>query len=165
MNAQFPDPQRVRVDTVAAINDATDRLLNLAQQSIAIFDVDLRDEAWNARLRCESLERFLLASRGNRMRVVLNDCDYVDRHHARLMQLLRQFSERLEFRLNATEWRHLFDPFVLVDRHHYLHRFHYEHARAEFAIAQPEPAQELALRFEALWQASEPGLSATVLGL
>ena len=140
-------------------------ILGLAQQSIAIFDIDLSDAAWNSRERNESLQRFLHTSRGNRVRVVLNDCDYVDRYHARLMLLLRQFSDRMEVRLNSAEGRHWSDPFVLVDKQHYLHRFHYEHARSEFAIAQPEPANELSLRFEILWQSSEPGLSPTVLGL
>ena len=142
MTSQFPDPQRVRLDSLLAVNEAIDRLFGLAQQSIAIFDIDLSDAAWNSRERNESLQRFLHASRGNRVRVVLNDCDHVDRYHARLMLLLRQFSDRMEVRLNSAEGRHWSDPFVLVDKQHYLHRFHYEHARSEFGIAQPEPANE-----------------------
>lgn len=161
----LPDPQRVRLNTFAALRDAVDRLLPLAQERIAIFDFDLRDTGWNTRLRGEAMEHFLLASRSNRIDIVLHETEYVASQQARVMQMLRRFSDRMEIRRTQEEVRHVYDPFVLIDSRHYLHRFHYDRANAEFVIAQPELAHALVLRFEELWQASDPGPSATVLGL
>ena len=163
--ASFPDPQRVRLDSFAALDDAIDRLLPLAQQRIAIFDADLRAPAWNGNQRSENLQRFPLASRTNQLRVVLHETDYVARYQSRIMELLRRFSDRMEIRCTQNDVKQVFDPFVLIDGQHYLHRFHYQRPGGEFGIAQPEAAGELSLRFEELWLASDPGLAPTVLGL
>jgi hypothetical protein len=161
----FPDPQRVRLDNLSEIAEATDRLLALAQTSIDIFEANLSEIEWGSKQRVEHLRRFLLASRSNRLRIILQDVDVVPARKPRLMELLRLCSDRMEIRETGADAERLSDTFVLVDRQHYLHRFHADHARAEFGIAQPEPAQDLMLRFDELWQTSEPGVAPTALGL
>lgn len=158
-------PQQTLLDSHAALNDAIDQLLPLAQQRIAIFDIDLRDARWNSALRHDVIEQFLLVSPARRLHIVLHDTDYVAGYLPRLMRLLQNFSDRMEIRRSREEDRHAFDPFVLIDAQHYLHRFHHEQTRAEFGLAQPRGGHTLLLRFEELWNAAEPGLSATVLGL
>jgi hypothetical protein len=158
-------PQQSLLDSHAALNDAIDQLLPLAQKRIAIFDIDLRDTHWDSAARHDVIAQFLLASPAHRLHILLHDTDYVAGFLPRIMRLLQQFSDRMEIRRSNEEARHAFDPFVLVDGQHYLHRFHYEQTRAEFCIAQPRGGHALSLRFEELWNAAGPALTATVLGL
>src|SRR5262249_61766415 len=99
----FPDPQRVRLDSLNEIAEATDRLLALAQRSIDVFEANLSDIEWGAKQRVEHLRRFLLASRTNRLRIVLRDIDVVSARQPRLMELLRLCSDRMEIRETGTD--------------------------------------------------------------
>jgi hypothetical protein len=61
--------------------------------------------------------------------------------------------------------RHVYDRFVVFDTLHYLHCFHYEHARFARGTNDLDGAQQLIERFEELWHVSQPALRASVLGL
>jgi hypothetical protein len=63
------------------------------------------------------------------------------------------------------EARRACDPVVLADERDYLHRFHYDHARALLALDDPAGAHGLLQRFQEIWEASIPAVSATTLGL
>ena len=52
--------------------------------------------------------------------------------------------------------RHLYDPFVIFDASHYLHRFHYEHMRYARGLNELEGTQQLLDRFSELWEVSKP---------
>jgi hypothetical protein len=57
------------------------------------------------------------------------------------------------------------DPLLIIDRRHYLHRFHFEQPRASLGINAPEEAQLLSNRFDEIWATGEAAITGTVLGL
>ena len=151
--------------TLAPQLSALDELIKLAQREICLFDYDLHDTGWNRVERIEVLRQFLLVSRANRLRIAVHDTNYLSIHCSRMLSLLRTFSHAFTLHRTLTEAKHVHDPFLLIDTRHYWHRFHYQHARAEVGILQPETVQLMRKRFEEIWLASEPGITATVLGL
>jgi hypothetical protein len=61
--------------------------------------------------------------------------------------------------------RHIYDPFVIFDASHYVHRFHYAHLRAAQGANDILGAQQLLDRFAEIWDASAAAVPATVSGL
>jgi len=53
----------------------------------------------------------------------------------------------------------------VIDGSHLVRRFHYNSGRGVFAINDPERASDLVQRFEEIWEASQPAVTGTVLGL
>jgi hypothetical protein len=53
---------------------------------------------------------------------------------------------------------------MIVDRRHYLHRYHVDQPRATLVVGMPEAAQHLVTRFDEIWATGEPGLSGAVEG-
>lgn len=151
--------------TLAPQLSALDELIKLAQREICLFDYDLHDTSWNRAERIEVLRQFLLISRANRLRIVVHDTNTLSIHCPRLLSLLRTFSHAFALHRTLAEAKHIYDPFLLIDMRHYWHRFHYQHTRAEVGILQIETVQQMRKRFEEIWIASEPGVTATVLGL
>ena len=61
--------------------------------------------------------------------------------------------------------RHVYDPFVIFDASHYLHRFHHERMRFARGLNEFAGAQQLLDRYTELWEVSTPSAATTVLGL
>jgi hypothetical protein len=96
---------------------------------------------------------------------VLHEVDKIDRHHPRMLHLLEQFSEAVSIRRTLQDAKHVYDPFVIFDASHYLHRFHYDHLRAAQGLNDVLGTQQLLDRFQEIWDASAPAVSPTVTGL
>lgn len=159
-----PTPEHVRLDSRAALDAAIDRVLPLARRRVAIFANTFGAE-WNQDVRAEALRRFCLASRRNELRIVLHDPQPLYRHCPRLLNLLRQFSHVLVIHETHLEAKNVYDPFVLVDDRHYVHRFHFNGANGLLGLEDPHGAKSLRDRFDELWAASDPAVPATTLGL
>lgn len=162
-----PDERRrlVELDRVSEHVTHLDALAALARAEIRVFDHDLADGGWNTPTREDLLRTFLGGPGKPRLRVLLRETRYAESHCPRLRRLQRTWGHRIAFQLCDSEAMHAVDPFVLIDRHHYLHRFHFEQPRALAAYFDAAGALELATRFEALWSDSEPTLPPTTLGL
>jgi hypothetical protein len=153
------------LDTIAAQIAAIDELIGLARHSIRVFDVDLSETGWNDPARCEQLAAFLRRSRHARLEIVVHDTRHIEGRCARLTALQRLFGEAVTIRRSGPNARAAMDPLVIVDRQHYLHRFHADHARAALGIDDPQQAKPLIQRLDEIQADSEPGVSGTVLGL
>ena len=145
--------------------NAVDTVIEQARRRIRIFDFNLDDGGYNSPRRDDLLRAFLLANRSARLEVALHDTDHLTQSCPRLMSILRQFSHAVYFYQTTAQARHVYDPFVIVDGTHYVHRFHYESPRAVMALDDIAGAHVLERRFEEIWQASVPTVSATTLGL
>ena len=64
------------------------------------------------------------------------------------------FRSACKIRLTPKMARHIYDPFVIFDASHYLHRFHHAHMRAAQGIHDVEGAQQLLDRHAELWEVS-----------
>jgi hypothetical protein len=56
-------------------------------------------------------------------------------------------------------------PFAVADELNYVRRFHFDDPRGILAQNDPAGARVLKSRFEEMWTASHPAVSATTLGL
>ncbi len=144
---------------------AIDELIELARESIRVFDRDLSDMGWNDAARAERLIAYLRRDRNARLDIIVHDTRWIESSCARLTNLLRTFSHAITVYKTGAEAREAMDPLVVVDGRHFLHRFHIDQPRASLAIEHPVAAKPLVTRFEEIWATGEPGVAGTTLGL
>ncbi|HUL41618.1 MAG TPA: hypothetical protein VLV32_06920 [Burkholderiales bacterium] len=157
-------PQYQKIESGADYEAATDLVIARASRNIRIFDNQV-SSAFNSSKRCELLRSFLLANRINRLRIVLHDTRYLITGCPRMLSLLRQFSHCIAIHETLEDAKQVYDPFTVADESHYVHRFHYTTSRGLLALNDLNGAHEFINRFEQIWEASHPALSATKLGL
>jgi hypothetical protein len=160
-----PAPRQEALESIAAQIAAIDELIDLAQRSIQVFDVDLSAMGWNSVVRIEGLAAFLRRSRQARLEIIVHDTAHIERSCARLRNLQRMNSDAVAIFRTGAEARGAMDPMVIVDARHFLHRFDVDHPRAALGIEQPQTAHALKLRFDDIWATREGELPATTLGL
>ena len=160
----LPNAEYRRFEGTRAYEAAIDRLIPQAQRVIRVFD-KTPSRAYNSPQRFEALQQFLLASRLNRLMIVLHEIETLERSCPRLLQLLRQFSHAMSIRQTLRVAKHVYDPFVIIDASHYVHRFHYGHLRCAQGMHDIVGTQQLLDRFTEIWEASAPAVSAHVSGL
>jgi hypothetical protein len=158
------EPQFRGLDGNQEYDAAVDTLLARAQRTLRIFDRQL-GSSHNGLHRCELLRAFLLRSRANRLYVVVHDAGNLTRDCPRVLGLLRQFPHAVTVHETDIQGKRACDPIVLADERDYLHRFHYDQPRALLALDDPQGAHGLLGRFQEIWEASVPAVSATTLGL
>jgi hypothetical protein len=163
--AEAPSPREATLTSLAEQSAAIDELIDLAQQRVQVFDMDLSECGWETATRAEKLTAFLRRNRQARLDVILHDTRWLEVSCARLLNLLKLHSHAITIYRTGAEARAAMDPLLIADGRHFLHRFHIEQPRAALAIEQPQLARPLVMRFEQIWATGEPGVSATVLGL
>jgi hypothetical protein len=154
-----------RFDSLADSLIAIDDIIGTAIKHIRIFDISLREYGFNGPARVEQLSRFLQQGRNRRLEIILHKTDFLERDAPRFCQLLRTYSHCIEIRKTTHIGQRAMDAFVVADDHSYWHRMHTDHVRAVAAINDAQGTSGLLLRFAELTEASEPGISATTLGL
>jgi LmbE family N-acetylglucosaminyl deacetylase len=97
--------------------------------------------------------------------IVLHDTASLERECPRMIELLRQFSTAVKINETMRPAKQVYDPFVIFDASHYLHRFHYDHLRAAQGTNDVVGTQQLLDRFNEIWEASAPSISAHTTGL
>jgi hypothetical protein len=158
-------PMHHRVDGAKDYEAAIDNVVTHAKHSLRIFDYDLSEGGYNRPRRFELLRDFLLASRANSLHVVIHETAYLTRYCPRMVLLLEQFGHAIKINQTAQHAKGIYDPFVIADAEHYVHRFHYEGSRSMLALHDPAGSRTLNQRFDELWEASTAAVFATTLGL
>ena len=158
-------PQHTRLEGIAQYSDAIDALVAKAERRIRVFDRNLDGLGFNSPKRQDLLRAFLLARRTNRLDILVHDTGYLSRHCPRMLDLLRQFSHGVTIHQTHAHVQGVYDPFVIVDDAHFVHRFHFDDSRSLLAFDDPQETRTLNDRFDDLWEASFPALSASTLGL
>ncbi len=143
---------------------AIDRVLGLALGRIRIFDRRL-GRAYNVATRIELMRSLLLANPANRISIVVHDADNIRTDCARLVVLQRQFGHAVAIHRTQSLARGVYDPFCIADGSHYVRRFHYDSTRGVLALNDPERVGDLVQRYEEIWEASQPAVTGTTLGL
>lgn len=160
----LPHARYRRFEGMREFETLLDEMIPQTQSAIRVFDKSLSRE-YNALQRYEALRQFLLASRSNRLMIVLHETEPIERQCPRVIELARQFSSAVKIHQTLRPARHVYDPFVIFDATHYLHRFHFEHLRAAQGMNDVIGAQQLLDRFAEIWEASAPAISADKTGL
>ena len=157
-------PEHRRLETNAELEEALDTLFARAGHRLRIFDRQL-GAGYNSPRRYDLLRAFLLASRTHVIQIALHDASNLQRDCPRLINLLRQFSQAVTINETEPQAKGVYDPFVVLDERDYVHRFHYDSTRGLLGLDDAHEARGFVQRFEEIWEASSPAVSATTLGL
>jgi hypothetical protein len=160
----LPNAEYRRFEGAREYEELIDALIPQTQRAIRVFDNGL-SRAWNSPQRCEALRRFLLASRVNRVFIVVHDAEPIERECPRVVDLVRLFSGAIRIHETLRAAKHVYDPFVVFDASHYVHRFHYRHLRAAHGANDVIGAQQLLDRHAEIWEASALAVNAGTSGL
>lgn len=162
--SETPNPIHERIDTRTGLEAGIDRVLPLARRRILVFAGSL-GPAWNEVSRVGVLRRFCLDTHRGEIRILLHDPQPAYGKCPRLVDLLRQFSHVMVIHETSYQAKGVYDPFVITDDRHYVHRFHFNRGLGVLGIDDPVGAKALLDRFEEMWAGSEQAVSATTLGL
>ncbi len=162
--AENATPQHTPLFGDAEYDAALDTALAKAQQSVRIFEHTL-GRGYNSPQRFDLLRRFLLASRRNRLQIVVHEPHAIDRNCPRILNLLRLYGHAMSIHETHSNAKSVYDPFTVVDDHSFVHRFHCDETRGLLALDDPLGTHALAKRFDEIWEASSPAVSATTVGL
>lgn len=160
-----PQPQRLALFTRKEYREALERLAVLAQRELRMFDPDFSGLEINSQRICELLRAFLLRDRNNRLYLAAHDTDYIRNYCPRLLNLLRQFSDRLFIHQTEGESARAQDCLVLADRLHFVRRPVCAQPRAILSLNDDKESQGIYLRFSEIWESSLPAVSASISGL
>ena len=148
----------------AEYDAALDELIENAAHTVRIFDQSI-GRNFNTQQRYERLRRLLLASRANRVYIVLHASSNIVRDCPRLMLLVKHFSHNLFIHQTLPAAKSVYDPFAVADDARLVHRFHHAAPRGVASIGDVAATQLLLKRFEEIWQASAQSVTATTIGL
>jgi hypothetical protein len=157
-------PGERKFEGLAAYDAALDELIANATRTIRIFDKSL-GRNFNTPRRYELLGDFLLASRVNRVQIVLHDTSNLVRDCPRLMTLFKRFSHSVAIQQTLAAARNVYDPFAVSDDFRFVRRFHHSDLRGVATIGDIAASSLLIKRFSEIWEASAPSLAATTIGL
>ena len=160
----LPNAEYRRFEGMREYEALIDQLIPQTQRTIRIFDKTL-SRAYNTAQRFEALRRFLLTGRANRVMIVLHETASVERDCPRMIELLRLFSTAMKINRTLNAAKQVYDPFVIFDASHYVHRFHYQYLRAAQGTNDVVGTQQLLDRYAEIWEASAPAVSANTTGL
>jgi hypothetical protein len=160
----LPNAEYRRFEGMREYEAVIDSTIPQTLRTIRIIDRAL-SRSYNTPERYERLRQFLLASRVNRLMIALHEAARLERECPRMLELMQQFSHAISIRETLRPAKLVYDPFVIFDASHYVHRFHYDHLRAAHGSNDVLGAQQLIDRFSEIWEACGPPLSRHVSGL
>ena len=160
----LPNAEYRRFEGMREYEALIDGLIPQTERMIRVFDQTL-SPPWNSSERFEVLRQFLLANRSNRLLIVVHDAEPIERERPRMVELVRQFGTAVRIHATLSPAKQVYDPFVVFDANHYVHRFHYRFLRAAQGSNDLIGARELLDRFGEIWDASMPAVSGGASGL
>lgn len=164
LTGNLPDAQYRRFESNREYEALIDQMIPLTQRIIRVFDKSL-SPAYNSAARIQLLRQFLLSARANRLLIVLHETRQLPAEQPRLLEFARQFSHACTIRETLRGAKHVYDPFIIFDGSHYLHRFHHAQMRAAQGLHDVTATQQLIERFDEIAECSGPPLAAHVTGL
>jgi hypothetical protein len=161
----LPQPRRTIIGSRGEYVAAFDELVAVVRRELRIFDPDCGQLDMNSPGRHEQLRQFLLASRDNRLFVVVHDPDHLKRHCPRVLRLVAEFSAAIAIHQTEGEAARAQDCFVLADMEHFVRRPVAAQPRGVYCVNEYQDARSFRDRYDEIWQSSVPAITATTLGL
>ena len=152
-----------KFDTQSELSEHFLACIAHSRATLQMFDPDFRVFNLGHSETDAALRQFL--KHGGSLQLAMHRADLIERSYPRFMNLLRDFSHRIECRLTSKNLHQLTDSFCVGDRTHIVRRFHSDHMRGEAVFGQPEATDISVERFEGIWAESRPGLQASTTGL
>src|SRR5262245_1376471 len=110
----LPHAEYRRVVGTRKYDAIIEQLIPQTQRTIRIFDKSL-SRAYTSPQRVDALRQFLLASRANRLMIVLHETGTVERDCPRMIELLRNFATAVKINGTLKPAKQVYDPFVIFD--------------------------------------------------
>lgn len=153
-------------DTFALYRDAVLELLERASHSIVLFDPDLAETGIESMRGIELLSGFCdRALRNDALRIAVHDAAFIKRDCPRLLNVVARYGHRMSVRVTTRQYHNWLQPYMVVDDLHVVTRFHHDQPRGKICHDAPEVAAPLLIRFEAMWEHTQPGPTGIPLGL
>ena len=165
MSEATPQTEYLQFDGESQFQQAVDRLLGAPGRELRVFDPDLAALRLNSPARIERLKAFLLASRTRRIYIAVHNPDNLTRECPRMMSLLARFAHAIQIQCTHEEIRGIQDSFLVLDQAHYVRRPVAQFYRGALGLYDETEAVAMRGRFQEIWSASFPGVSANTLGL
>lgn len=163
--AGTPEPKRTLITSRSEYLAAAERLFNLAQRELRIFDPDLEDTRIDTPERIDMLQQFLRRSTDSRLYISVRDPEFIKRSCPRLIALLTRFSATMSIWRAEGEAARVQDCFILADREHLVRRPVARQSRGVFILDDPREGLVMHERFKEIWDTSVPAVSASTSGL
>jgi hypothetical protein len=154
-----------RFDSAQGFQRAVVRILAQRGRELRIFDHDTVGLRLNEPARIAALEGFLRASPTHRIYMVLHDPQHLQRHCARMMNLVTRYGHAIQINRTQEAIRELQDAFLVLDSAHYVRRPVAAFFRGSIGLEDETEAPALRGRFDEIWAASDPAVSGTTAGL
>lgn len=151
------DPEQVR-ERMALLAEG-------ARHDIQLFAPQLDARLFNGGQLTAALAHFVARHHHGRVRFLIEDGEQALRDNQRVIELCRRLSDFVDLRQVGEVHRGLREVFVVADRAGYVHQ--QDITKPTFVVdpAGRRTAVELAGRFEAMWEQSEPLTGLRVAGL
>jgi hypothetical protein len=162
---ETPPSEYSTFDSETGFQEAVDRLLEQPGRELRIFDPDCEALKLNSIGRIGRLEAFLRTSRTRHVYIALHDPSHLTKYCPRVMSLLARYSHAIQVHRTHEELRELQDAFLVLDAAHYVRRPVARFFRGGFGLHDQTEALAMRGRFQEIWAASFPAVSATTLGL
>ena len=141
------------------------KILELATQSLRIFDEDLSKLKLEQTENAELLRRFLGTDRQHILCIVVRNAEPFRRESPRLMSLLTLLPQNMTIHESPPHLASLSDSLVIADDRHALVRFHKDGARSKTIIDDAEQCKPYVNRFEDILKEGGEQICASTLGL
>ncbi len=153
------------IDNWADYRLALDRLLNLAAESLCIYDEDLAALHLDSADHQIDLKRCLHGRHQNALRIAVRNARILRERSPALQDLLRTYGHIASARETPPHLAHLRDSMILADGRHALIRFERDLPRSKLLIDEPEQILPYQRRFDEIWQEGGEMITSTPLGL
>lgn len=158
-------PEEVGFDSYAEYRTAVLAAVGRAQETVAIFDPDLRETGLESAEGLALLEGLCARSgRHDTLRILLHSTSWLEKECPRLLGLLGRYAHCASVRTSDTGARAWPQPFLLADDRHLVTRFHHDLPRGKTAGPSNVLAQ-LSTQFETFWMNGERRAAGVPLGI
>lgn len=160
-----PRPQRAWVSSRHDLSRAVALVLDGAQRIVRAMQRDLAPFALSTASATERIERFVLAHRSARVRLLVDDAAWLQTGAARLRRLQRFFSHAIEMRVASEDDPVGDDACLLADARHVLLLAPTAHGLGDLWLNHEPHAQPWVTLFDRRWEAAGHNLPVAPLGL
>jgi hypothetical protein len=165
MSEASPAPSWRLITSRAEFQGAVTTLCDEVRGELRIFDADGSEFGLNESSRIARLAELVGRSPESRLLIVVHTTDHLEQHCARLLELLRRYSERIVIQRTEGEALSAQDCFIIADDQHVVRRAVRSQPRGANVRDDPNEVSAMRERFDQIWASSSPGITATTLGL
>ena len=161
----LPEPTRVVLASKADFAVQLGTLIGKATRTLRIFDFNAAECGLGTAAREEQLANFLRGNRLNRIFIAVHDLRYLETQAPRVQRLMKLFSHAFFVHQVNEEIRNVEDCLIVADDAQCIRKPHWERYNGVALFDDPVGTRDWLNRFNAVWEQSRPGLSATTIGL